>query len=132
MRLKPGTEISHADALTRLQLSSDKSALEDLVINNVAPDVSADWLTSLQEATKSDELAQAVMRRVELDNWKNLRANERHFYRLRHQLSVDNGLLLLNGKCYVPFALRKDVFHSYHQLHTGVHSTLNRIKLTSW
>jgi transposase InsO family protein len=132
IRYKPGTEIPHADALTRLQLSSDESVAEDLVINNVAPDVSADWLVSLQEATKSDELAQAVISRLRSDDWRNLRANERHFYRLRHQLTTEDDLLLLNGKCYVPFALRKDVFDSSHQLHTGVHSTINRIKLTSW
>ena len=132
IRYKPGTEIPHADALTRLQLSSDESSAEDLVINNVAPDISADWLVSLQEATKSDELAQAVIRRLKSDDWRSLQANERHFFRLRHQLSTEDDLLCLSGKCYVPFALRKDVFDSSHQLHTGVHSTIARIKLTSW
>ena len=132
IRYRPGTEIPHADALTRLQLSSDESPAEDLVINNVAPDISADWLLSLQEATKSDELGQAIIHRLKSNDWRNLRANERHFHRLRHHLTTEDHLLLLNGKCYVPFPLRKDVFNSSHQLHTGVHSTINRVKLTSW
>lgn len=33
------SEIPHADALTRLQLSSDETAAEDLVLKNVAPDI---------------------------------------------------------------------------------------------
>lgn len=81
--------------------------------------LSSDWLLSLQEATKSDELAQAVLRRLKSDDWKNLRPSERHFNRACHQPTTKDKLLLLNGKCYVTFALRKDMFDSSHQLHSG-------------
>ena len=47
-------------------------------------------------------------------------------------MSTDDGLLFLARKCYIPLPLRKDVFDSCHQLHTGIHSTTNKMKLTSW
>ena len=103
-----------------------------LVINNVAPDVSEDWTVAIQQATSADELAQAIIRRIKADDWKQLQPRERPFFRVRHQLSTDDGLLLLARKCYIPLHLRKDVFDSCHRLHTGIHPTTNRIKLTSW
>ena len=124
--------MAHADALTRLQLLQDEPAEEDLVINNVAPDVSEDWTLAIQQATRSDELAQAIMKRVEQHNWTYVKPDERPFFRVRHHLSSENGILPLGSKCYIPLPLRKDVFNSCHELHTGVHSTSNRIKLTSW
>jgi len=129
---KPGSEITHADALTRMQLLSDPSEDEDLVINNSADDISDEWLSSIQYAMQGDELAKSIMKRVETNNWTHLKAQEKHFFRLRHDLSVDNQLLRLKHKCYIPPSLRKDVFDSCHNLHSGVHSTINHIKLTSW
>lgn len=132
IKYEPGSQMAHADALTRLQLLSDESHEEDLVINNVAPDVSSEWTLAIQQATTTDELAQAIIRRVKADSWKHLLPAERPFFRVRQQLSYDDGLLLLADRCYIPPPLRKDVFDSCHQLHTGIHSTTNRIKLTSW
>ena len=126
----PGAEMGHADALTRLQLLRDEPSDEDLVINNVAPDVSEDWTLAIQQATRSDELAQAIINRVERSCWTNIGSNERPFFRVRHQLSSEDGILFLESKCYIPLPLRKDVFNSCHELHTGAHSTANRIKLT--
>jgi len=58
--------------------------------------------------------------------------NECPFFRVRHQLTIEDGILRLRTKCYIPLPLRKDVFDSCHELHTGIHSTANRILLTSW
>jgi transposase InsO family protein len=132
IKYQPGSQMAHADALTRLRLLSDNSQEEDLVINNVAPDISSDWTLAIQQATTADELAQAIIQRVKADNWKRLLPSERAFFRARQQLSHEDGLLLLAGRCYIPLPLRKDVFNSCHQLHTGIHSTTSRIKLTSW
>ena len=129
---EPGSQMAHADALTRLQLLSDRSPEEDLVITNVAPDISDEWTMAIKQATATDQLAQAVIKRVEADEWRSLRPTERPFFRVRHHLTTEDGLLLLDRKCYIPFPLRKDVFNACHQLHTGVHSTTNRVKLTSW
>ena len=81
---------------------------------------------------RSDELAQAIIKRLQQDNWRKVRLNERPFFRVRQHLTTQDGLLLLGTRCYIPLPLRKDVFDSCHELHTGIHSTLNRIKLTSW
>ena len=129
---QPGSSITHADALTRLQLLSDNSETEDLVINNVADDISDAWKETIKQATASDELAQSVIQRVQTDNWTNLRFDEKIFYRARNELSVKDGLLFKSGKCFIPLRVRKDAFNDSHSLHTGVNSTINRIKLSSW
>ena len=129
---KPGSEITHADALTRLQLRSDESDEEDLVINNVEANMSDEWNLSLQEASKHDDLAQSIIHRVHSGNWKNLKTQEKCFFRLRGQLAVHDDLLFMSNKCYIPPLLRRDVFNDSHKLHTGIHSTVNLIKLNSW
>ena len=93
IQYQAGTKISHADALTRLHLRSDPSDKEDLVINNVANNISDEWIELLQQATANDQFAQSIIKRVETDNWKHLQPNERIFYRIRDELSFDNGLL---------------------------------------
>ena len=129
---QPGTSISHADALTRLQLLSDESQEEDIVINNAADDISDSWRTTLQQATASDEFAQSIIRRVETDNWTHLQTSEKLFFRIRNELAVEDHLLYKSGKCFVPWRARKDVFNDSHTLHTGIQSTINRIMLSSW
>ena len=129
---KPGREITHADALTRLQLLNDKSEQEDLIINNFAENISDDWNVTLSEATKHDNLAQSIMKRLRSDNWRNLTTQEKRFFRLREQLSIQGDLLYLEDKCYIPPLLRRDVYNESHKLHSGIHSTINQIKLNSW
>ena len=38
----------------------------------------------------------------------------------------------MNEKLYLPPPLRKDAFQIAHQLHTGIDSTVNRLKLSVW
>ena len=129
---QPGTCISHADALTRLQLLSDESLDEDIVINNAADDISDLWRITLQQATASDDLAQSLIRRVETNDWTALKPSEKFFFRIRNELTVENQLLYKSGKCFIPWRVRKDVFNDSHTLHMGIQSTVNRIKLSSW
>ena len=129
---QPGTSISHADALTRLQLLSDESTEEDIVINNAADDISDPWRTTLQQATASDDLAQSIVHRVQTNDWTSLHPTEKLFFRIRNELTVENHLLYKSGKCFMPWRVRKDVFNDSHTLHTGIQSTINRIKLSTW
>ena len=92
---KPGTELDHADALTRLLLLSDPSEQEDLVINNAADDLSEEWLSSLQQATQSDSLAKSIMTRVTTSNWNNLKPEEKYYYRHRDKLTVQDQLTMV-------------------------------------
>ena len=132
IQYKPGTEIKHADALTRLHLLCDRSDKEDIVINNVASDVSDEWVQTLQQAMEADELGKSIVKRLQSSNWRSIQPNERPFFRISGQLTVRDGLIYFNNKCYIPRTARRDVFDSCHQLHTGIHSTVNRIKLSSW
>ena len=129
---KAGSEISHADALTRLNLTSDTSEDEDFVINNCDSNVSEEFLDFIRQLTTSDSLSQKIMKRIQNSNWKNISPAERPFFRVRDQLEFDNGVIWFRQLCYIPFEGRKDVFESSHQEHTGIHSTISRIKLSAW
>ena len=130
---KPGSSIAHADALSRLELPSDESSIEDFVINDVDQlDVSSEILLAVEQSLPGDGVAQEIIRRVKSNNWANVTSVEKAFKRVKSLLRVKNGLLLLNNQLYLPFALRRDAFDTAHQLHTGVKSTLNRLKLSVW
>ena len=52
----------------------------------------------------TDELAQAIIRRIMADDWRRLQPSERPFFRVRQQLSTEDGFLLLAGRCYIPLS----------------------------
>ena len=100
---KAGSEISHADALTRLNLSSDSSEEEDFVINNCDNNVSEEFLDFIRQLTKSDSLSQMIVKRIQSSNWKNVSPAEITFFRVRDQLQYDDGVIWLKQWCYIPF-----------------------------
>ena len=67
---KPGSEIPHADSLSRLRFKSDKSHGEDIVINDVEDhSISDEFLQTLKSVISGDRLSMAVMERCKCNNW---------------------------------------------------------------
>ena len=54
------------------------------------------------------------------------------FKRLRHALTIENSMIYLGTRVYIPPAMRRDVFNAAHTVHAGIHSTLNRMRYNVW
>lgn len=127
---KPGTDIPHADALTRLRFPSD----EDMVVNStkIVPAVPSDILNKVTFATESDRLSCAIRTRIVKGRWSNCSQREMPFKRLKESLTVEDGLIFMGTRLYVPYVCRKDVFDEAHCTHAGIQSTSRRISLCCW
>ena len=105
----PGTQISHADALSRL--SQTKITREDVVANiNIstssaffAPVLDVDTVKS---ATSCDPLAQDVISRVVSGRWVNLSQAEQPFAKVCANLTVENGMLYFKSSPFIPLKIR--------------------------
>lgn len=133
IRYKAGNLIAHADALTRLKIRSDECHAEDFVINGVYEEnVTKDIMCRAKSLIPNDEVALRVMERVEAADWRNVRMGERPFFRARKQLRVENALLFMGDRLYLPTSMRKDAFCAAHELHTGYKATYERLRQTVW
>ena len=52
------------------------------------------------------------------------------FYKMRYELSVDNGLILYQARIVVPNALRKQILQRLHESHQGIARTKKRARQT--
>jgi len=133
IQYKSGASIPYADAVSRLKFRSDCRSSDEHVINEVAPDtVSAEFAASVQSSIQSDRLAMRIMDRVTNSRWSYLKYDEKVFFRARQHLTVNEGLLMMQNKLYVPPLLRRDAFTSAHDLQSGMQSTLKRLKMSVW
>ena len=133
IRYKAGELISHADALTRLKLRSDECHAEDFVINGVYEEnVTEDIVSRAKSLISNDEVAQRIIERVETSDWRNICMGERPFFRARKQLRVNDALLFMGERLYLPMPMRRDAFCAAHEIHTGYKATYERLRQTVW
>lgn len=133
LQYHPGETIPHADAVSRLPFLPDLSEPDDIVINDVEDlSVSAEMHDSIVKCTASDRTASCIIARIQNDDWTNLKAEEKPFFRVKQHLNVENGILCMSKRCYLPPQLRHDAFNIAHELHSGTNSTLNRLRLSAW
>ncbi len=131
----PGSAIPHADALTRLRHARHFPEDDlDLVINNVAfeTDETVVDIDRVRHFTESDKVAQSVMKRIRSGKWSSCSPLEIPFKRARDALTIENSMIYLSTRVYVPLCMRRDLFNAAHTVHSGIHSTLNRMKFSVW
>ena len=129
----PGTSIPHADSVTRLKFNSDESISEDLVINDVEDSGMSDELRQqVASITSKEEIAQRIIRRISQNKWNNIRQDEKPFAILKKKLSLHSNIIWMDKKAYIPASIRRDSFMVAHQFHTGINSTINRLKFSCW
>ena len=132
---KPGPQIPHADALTRLRHSRHFPEDDfDIVINNIAfePEQAVVDTERVRYYTQHDKVALSVMKRIKSGRWSSCSPLEVPFKRVRHALTIENSMIYLGTRLYVPFSLRRDIFNAAHSVHSGIQSTLNKMKFSSW
>ncbi|MEL7307217.1 MAG: RNase H-like domain-containing protein [Pseudomonadota bacterium] len=126
----PGSEITHADALSRLDISDteDNTKLPQVhfISSNLVSDV------KIADETKTDHFLQEIINRVKNGNWKDCTIKEKPYKRRAHLFTVENGILRLKQKYVIPAGLVKKVISTCHEHHLGINKTLYLIKKEFW
>ena len=130
---RPGKDKLVADCLSRAQLSEEEK-LEGLsgVIHMITELVclSEENFKYYRNILDGDEKYSRICRYVE-NGWPRFHQLDdisQHFHKLRSELHVENGLLLLNQKLVIPEKLQGKMVKWLHGPHLGIEKTLARAR----
>lgn len=128
----PGNRLVCADTLSRAPLAEKTPTPEEarsmeeyvsLVLEE--PPIS---IQEIQKASEADTLINSVITRVVTSAWRSCNPGEEPFYRVRDQLTVVDGVLLLGNRFVIPEALRHRVLRLAHEGHPGMDAFLDILK----
>ena len=135
----PGKNIPHADALTRLEYTSNSDERIDGFCNSLQTENEVGFQNGvlhrneIKSELSRDSLLQRIMWRVVTGNWSACSQAERPYKLVSRKLTIDDGMLFHGTRLVIPYSLRKKVFDIIHRSnHSGIHSTFYRISLDSW
>ena len=126
-----------ADALSRLPLDSSVPAIENDHDPCVVRFFSQDGisLSDIQRQTKTDSTMTKIFKYFGT-NWPNQRsisAEERPFFRVKDELSLENGYILRGeDRIVVPPTLRRKLLHLAHKGHPGIVRMKRKVRETYW
>lgn len=131
-----GIDMHIADTLSRAYIPGEPSVH---AVNIAEIDmtkglsVSPSRLKELQAATGEDRVLQKLIR-VTVDGWPSQKSDTdldlRAYYSVRHELTVQDGLLFKDSRIVVPARLRKDIISSIHRSHQGIQGCIRIAKDT--
>ncbi len=133
-----GSDILHADAMSRLSFVGEESSKSDEIAKNAtinAIDFEQDLLDPDQVKLElsMDSFANKIMDRVRSGNWKNCSQAEEQYRIAADRLTIEDGMLYAGTKLFIPSWLRSKVFDVCHgDNHSGIHSSIQRIRLSAW
>ena len=118
---KPGKEMVLADALSRLNPRPGPQIDLDTTIHTIQ--ISNEKITKMQEATNQDEELHAL-KEIITNGWpenpKQVPKIVKHYWSCRHELSVDDGLILKGERIIIPEVMKKEALQKIHEGHQGV------------
>ncbi|XP_065192434.1 uncharacterized protein K02A2.6-like [Sycon ciliatum] len=86
----------------------------------------------LEAATADDPLLAAIVRRVLTGAWRDILPAEEPFFMMRSQLTVANGILLLDSWVVIPSALQQPVLKLAHEGHPGSATFKDTLRRSVW
>lgn len=131
----PGSQMYLADTLSRAFIK-DKVKDDPEMVNMVHViakhlPISESRMTQFKKALQDDIVLQTVVNYC-LEGWpktvKAVPVNTRHYFKIKNDLQIEEGLLFLNNKIVVPKALRKDMLTLIHEAHFGIEKCKNRAR----
>ena len=88
-------------------------------------------LQELRDATESDCVLQKLIQ-VTLGGWPSQKSDTdldvRAYYNVRHELTVQNGLVFKGNRIVVPTSVQKDIIATVHRSHQGIQGCIRRAK----
>ena len=126
--------------MTRLRFKSDQLDEEIAInqLNDVSEDdeeineMSDEWMTSVRIKTKDDPILKSIYRRITISDWTNVSMEERPYHHICNELQIRMEVIMYGSRVCIPECLRKEAIDECHEFHTGVKSTMNRLKMSCW
>uniref|UniRef100_A0A1I8FI61 Peptidase A2 domain-containing protein n=1 Tax=Macrostomum lignano TaxID=282301 RepID=A0A1I8FI61_9PLAT len=115
----------------RMELVDDDKATFE-TINSIAfesPVIDAKRITAEMEL---DALTQRILNRVRQGDWRNCSQAEAQFKKVSNKLTLENGLLYMQRRVFIPPRLRKAAFDAIHDTHTGMHAAHSLMSTSCW
>lgn len=133
---KPGTQIGHADGLSRWPQPVPEQAepqLCDILLMAEAPDDFPIDVDKIAHATKQDKVLNRVSHHI-LCGWPAKMSDDqlRPYWLHRAELSLHEDCVLLGCRVVVPPALREAVLHALHKTHSGIVQTKSLARSYVW
>ena len=135
---RPGRENQAADGLSRLpldEIEQHEDMAEQLLVSALGfEEISAVKREDLQKATAEDDTLSRVKQYL-LNGWpnkSNMSASVRHFYTLRHELSVVDGCLMRGTRFVAPLAIIPKIMSCAHEGHPGIVRTKRKAETWFW
>ena len=133
LRYTPGEEITHADALSRMDFGEDESDNDRVcfAINNIYF-AHSDLVTQAEIKTElgTNRLFQDIMKRIKSGNWKQCSEAEKGFE--QDALTLHNGIIFRGVVPFVLPKLRHLVLAKAHETHPGKNATEASVRMIAW
>ena len=126
-----GTELAYSIQQAVIRNVNTICHLED---DSEGPDQLVDsWLSDMRSAATADSKYADLVKAVE-SGFQSSRQqypdHVRQFWSIRHQLSVEDGIVLFGSRLVVPLAARREILRKLHSAHQGIVRTKRRAQQT--
>ena len=139
----PGRELLIPDTLSRAPLEKEEIERYEVFtmkrtketmdyIQNISLTstmcVSDKRLEQIKEATRRDTVMEQLRKYVQTGwprNHKAMDVTTKRYYKIKDNITYQQGLLLLDGRIIVPMEIRKEIVERLHSSHQGIEYTLN-------
>ena len=133
----PGRSLNDADALSRLNFSSNDLQIDTNHADEILPATINDGgLVTRQElktATQNCSLMRRVKQRIRSGRWGHVSQAERPFKMQKTALSVDDDLVIYGSRIVPPLILRRRILESAHdEIHPSYENTRAHITKEFW
>ena len=129
IRYRPGKEMMLANALSRCPLWASGEIKLDMRVNYIA--FNKTWVAKLKETMKEDPILGTVYQLTQ-QGWPHQRRHTpwmaRTYWDLRDQLSIDETLLLMGPRIFIPSCLQKEYLEKLHQCHLSA----TKVQQNAW
>ena len=121
---RPAAENANADLLSRLPLPTQRTALDEIdqlqvkMLHTLPIDN-----THIKRYTQKDTVLARVYSYTQTGEWGEREGEFAPYYRRRHELSTQLGVLMWGARVVIPPPLRKDVLEELHSTHMGIVKT---------
>ena len=132
----PGKDMVCADALSRAPLpdqspSPAESRSMDEFISFILEECPVNT-SDIQRATQEDTALSSVLTRVLTSAWDRCTRAEEPLYLVRDQLTVIDGVLVLNNRYVIPDELQLQVLRLAHEGHPGSEAFKSTLRARVW
>ena len=135
IKYMPGPELYLADTLSRAYLNDVQRSQTETEIESIhlidGLRISEATRHEIQQKTAEDSTLQSVMQYIR-EGWpssiRECPMETRPYYSIRHEMTMDDGIVFKGLRCVIPRALRETIRNKLHAAHTGIESTLKRAR----